>query len=230
MEQNKIRTYLLYAIGEIALVMIGILLALQVNNWNESRKAREMESSIIADIHEEFSKNSEQLNYIVTRHQKLLNSANWLLDNYPDYDVEVDSMLFHLEWANSAFTFNPSQSAVQAIINTSSFNLIGNNDLRQKLILWSDLYIDYYEDEEVSSEMLKEFLLPYMKENGDYSFLMQKNDLPKSIDLTPYQTLEFKNLLIIRVVAISIVLDSPEQELQRLKQVIQDILELTAQD
>lgn len=38
MEQNKVRTYLLYAIGEITLVMIGILLALQVNNWNEARK------------------------------------------------------------------------------------------------------------------------------------------------------------------------------------------------
>ena len=33
MEQNKVRSYVLYAIGEIALVMIGILLALQVNNW-----------------------------------------------------------------------------------------------------------------------------------------------------------------------------------------------------
>ena len=40
MEQNKISSYLFYAIGEIALVMIGILLALQVNNWNEQRKNR----------------------------------------------------------------------------------------------------------------------------------------------------------------------------------------------
>jgi len=38
MEQNKVRSYFLYAVGEIALVMIGILLALQVNNWNEQRR------------------------------------------------------------------------------------------------------------------------------------------------------------------------------------------------
>ena len=40
MEERKIRRYLLYALGEILLVMIGILLALQVNNWNEQRKAK----------------------------------------------------------------------------------------------------------------------------------------------------------------------------------------------
>lgn len=39
-KNNKVTAYLLYAIGEIILVMIGILLALQVNNWNESRKQK----------------------------------------------------------------------------------------------------------------------------------------------------------------------------------------------
>jgi hypothetical protein len=42
--------YLLYAIGEILLVMIGILLALQVNNWNEWRKARDFELKMLTEI------------------------------------------------------------------------------------------------------------------------------------------------------------------------------------
>ena len=41
--ENKFSKYLLYAIGEIALVMIGILLALQVNNWNEDQKIKRQE-------------------------------------------------------------------------------------------------------------------------------------------------------------------------------------------
>lgn len=40
-KKNKVSTYILYAIGEIVLVMIGILLALQVNNWNEDRIQRD---------------------------------------------------------------------------------------------------------------------------------------------------------------------------------------------
>lgn len=41
--ENKISKYLIYAIGEIALVMIGILLALQVNNWNEQAKSNQFQ-------------------------------------------------------------------------------------------------------------------------------------------------------------------------------------------
>lgn len=53
MEQNKVRTYLLYAFGEIALVMIGILLALQVNNWNEMRKDTDQLNAILLEVHED---------------------------------------------------------------------------------------------------------------------------------------------------------------------------------
>ena len=45
--ENKIGRYLIYAIGEIILVMIGILLALQVNNWNESKKDRNRKDEAI---------------------------------------------------------------------------------------------------------------------------------------------------------------------------------------
>ena len=45
LKNNKVTAYLLYAIGEIVLVMIGILLALQVNNWNEKRKQKTEKTS-----------------------------------------------------------------------------------------------------------------------------------------------------------------------------------------
>ena len=48
--KNKISNYLLYAVGEIALVMIGILLALQVNNWNEIRKTKKQLNSILKTV------------------------------------------------------------------------------------------------------------------------------------------------------------------------------------
>ncbi len=49
-EQNKVRNYILYAIGEIALVVIGILIALRVNNWYEIRKTITLEKSYLSDI------------------------------------------------------------------------------------------------------------------------------------------------------------------------------------
>ena len=51
--ENKVSKYLLYAIGEILLVMIGILLALQVNNWNDKRKTHSQENSYLLRLKSE---------------------------------------------------------------------------------------------------------------------------------------------------------------------------------
>ena len=53
MEQNKTGKYLKYAIGEIVLVMVGILLALQVNNWNEDRKEQSQQIILISQLLED---------------------------------------------------------------------------------------------------------------------------------------------------------------------------------
>ena len=47
---NRFGKYLLYAIGEIVLVVIGILLALQINTWNEERKFRAQQYSLLRDL------------------------------------------------------------------------------------------------------------------------------------------------------------------------------------
>ena len=50
MEKNKTGKYLKYAIGEIVLVVLGILIALQINNWNELNKERANEKIILNEI------------------------------------------------------------------------------------------------------------------------------------------------------------------------------------
>ena len=62
METGK---YLRYAVGEIVLVVIGILIALQVNNWNEYRKEKVEEKKILLSLHNEISNNLESLQVLV---------------------------------------------------------------------------------------------------------------------------------------------------------------------
>ena len=70
-DQNKTSKYFKYAIGEIVLVMVGILLALQVNNWNESRKEHILEKKIYSDLYNSLQTDSIQLVRILD----LLNSS-----------------------------------------------------------------------------------------------------------------------------------------------------------
>jgi len=58
MEQNKVRTYIFYALGEIFLVVIGIMIALQVNNWNQERLAIEQQTVLLANVLEALSADS----------------------------------------------------------------------------------------------------------------------------------------------------------------------------
>ena len=66
---GKVRTYVAYAVGEVALIMIGILLALQVSDWNQGRKDRAEETSILIRLNAEFEENQERLSIIETRWQ-----------------------------------------------------------------------------------------------------------------------------------------------------------------
>ena len=61
-DQGNLRKYLLYAIGEILLVMIGILLALQVNNWNTQNSAKKEEAQYLRALQDEFQNNLDEIN------------------------------------------------------------------------------------------------------------------------------------------------------------------------
>ncbi len=64
LSENKVGKYLLYAFGEIILVVIGILIALQINNWNESRKASIQEVNFLSDFFGDLKKDEGKLNYL----------------------------------------------------------------------------------------------------------------------------------------------------------------------
>ena len=62
MEKNKTSKYFKYAIGEIILVVIGILIALQINNWNEHKKLKVQEVEALTEIISDLTINNNQFN------------------------------------------------------------------------------------------------------------------------------------------------------------------------
>ena len=74
--QNKLSKYLLYAVGEIVLVIIGILIALQINNWNINVKNNNLKKEILKDVYYEFVIDRDKLNAITIKNQKCYKSRN----------------------------------------------------------------------------------------------------------------------------------------------------------
>jgi len=133
--EGKTTKYLKYAIGEIALVMIGILLALQVNNWNESRIDKNREKEIVKIIYDELDEN---LNYIETRRNVLVSkipqAADLLkLTGSNANPIPQDSLGKYTKNLFFMPSYTPYTVNLNRIINSEEFNLIRYDSLRTLL-------------------------------------------------------------------------------------------------
>ncbi|MBT8298076.1 MAG: hypothetical protein KJO52_07060 [Maribacter sp.] len=94
-DDNKPLKYMRYAIGEIVLVVIGILIALQINNWNEQRKDRITEQKILIALQEDLLVNIKRLNKDIILEQQTINQANKIikhLDERKPYNPSLDAI------------------------------------------------------------------------------------------------------------------------------------------
>jgi len=160
--ESKMGKYLQYALGEILLVMIGILLALQVSNWNQQRVAQDKEQLLLSALHEEFMENKTQLDTVVVYHGRALKATQYMISQFPidTGTINLDTLRKRTFYWGYRFTFNPSQGVIRSLVNTSSFDIISNEELRSLLVSWEDVLADYQEEEIVAAEAVRDKLGP----------------------------------------------------------------------
>ena len=129
--QNKLTRYLVYALGEILLVVIGILIALQVNNWNEERKRNSNFFATIEQIYNGLELESQELDYVIQNLSQQQDLAA-ILFNYPDSlpMEEVLATLFYLETGPKDFHSSIGFHFQRLIVNPEDKN---ENLLARKL-------------------------------------------------------------------------------------------------
>ncbi|MCK0180574.1 DUF6090 family protein [Flavobacteriaceae bacterium S0862] len=144
MKKNKTGKYFKYAIGEIILVMVGILLALQVNNWNEQRKMNSQEQELLDGLEVEFTINFNRLENVLQLHQNSIDSANKIMTYFNTDisdipEVKFDSLQFHIQ---NVWTFNPRKGLLNSVITSGQINLISNVELKNQLASFEDMVND----------------------------------------------------------------------------------------
>ncbi|MDU8886796.1 DUF6090 family protein [Yeosuana sp. MJ-SS3] len=155
LSENKFSKYLIYAIGEIILVMIGILLALQVNNWNEYRKQGQKEivnlKAIKNDLQHDL--NTEFIPGI-SYYSKKNKDLSRLRDFYLNKEIiPRDSLLkyFRNNWGEWHIILN--KGAFENLKSTG-IDIISNDSLRTKI---SSLYSNGYPEIENRVNIVKQF-------------------------------------------------------------------------
>jgi len=145
MEKNKTGKYIKYAIGEIILVVIGILIALQINNWNEFRKDRVQEQEVLEQLKEEHESNLKQLESKIKMRNIVIESSRKLLSYIDNPETAIsDSILYNLSRGGLRPTFDPIKND---LVSSNKLSLIQNNKLRKLLSQWESNYHQLNEEE-----------------------------------------------------------------------------------
>jgi len=136
METGKTGKYFKYAIGEIILVMVGILLALQVNNWNEIRKERAKELSYLERLKENLLVDKNQFESNVEFYNQVFDYGNSAISYSNGEDLgttsnwEVLVAFFH---ASQIWPIIPTASTYDELKSSGELSLIQSDDLRSNL-------------------------------------------------------------------------------------------------
>jgi hypothetical protein len=142
LSEYKFSKYLLYAVGEILLVVIGILIALQIDNWNENQKLINNEQQYLKDLKEEFTYNKKELQRVTHLNDNNIVNALELIDNLGSISPEMTENKFGALARGSLsyeIQFNPSQGVLNEIISSGNLSLISNKELKFSLSSWSGL-------------------------------------------------------------------------------------------
>lgn len=134
LSENKFSKYLLYAIGEIILVVIGILIALQINNWNENRKNRITEADYYCRILDDFKLNEkliDETTELTTHKIKLCKELILDLNTIPNNRSEL---LNKFVLALRQDVFVPSNIAFEDITSSGQLKLLTDLELKNRLI------------------------------------------------------------------------------------------------
>ncbi|WP_229736634.1 DUF6090 family protein [Bizionia arctica] len=145
--ENKTGKYLKYAIGEIVLVVIGILIALQINQWNENRKENNALKILTENLNSEFRKNLKELEIDLSRIKNKISASNTLLSYSGLKNVEVNNIIIDslIYYAISNPTWNPSSYVLNDIKNSGKLSTLKNENLKLLLYDWDRLYEDILE-------------------------------------------------------------------------------------
>jgi hypothetical protein len=167
LSEGRTSKYLKYALGEIILVVIGILIALSINNWNQNKEKTKQENQILNQLLIEYTNNLNQLNSKIDIRQEILKSS-FILLYYRKKDVniiEADSFNLRVSRMITRPTFDPELGVTNELNNSGRLYLLKNETLRNKITSFPSLLSEVQEEERVTFNHVENLLIPFIIEH-----------------------------------------------------------------
>ncbi|KRP07287.1 MAG: hypothetical protein ABR95_07660 [Sphingobacteriales bacterium BACL12 MAG-120813-bin55] len=181
LRENRFTRYALYAVGEILLVMIGILLALKVNDWRDYRNLRQKERKTLELLIRDLREDRNKLE-VFDRKLREQEQAVIMFMNCIENECNPDSVLTYAAQAIRGWNYRPTYPTYEGLKLSGALDIISSPDIRDQIIEYHDETIPYLEDLRAAYQLqghkLRDALEPYIghvytdddwKITGDFS-------------------------------------------------------------
>ena len=183
MSENKTSKYFKYAIGEIVLVVIGILIALKINNWNEDNKNRDQEKILLTSILTDLDADIKRINQELKAKKMIYNDYIICLDILANRKTATKEEFFnHFKSILEVGALNLNTTAFDNMKASSQLSLIKNNKLSDEIVQYYNTnYNNFYT---ALSDYTRNITAPYLL-NFDYipysyvSDILKKRGIPR---------------------------------------------------
>lgn len=172
MEKNKTGKYIKYAIGEIILVVIGILIALQINNWNENQKMLKQETTHLQNIKNDLKAQIKTLDYYIDFQNLIIEDSKAIINHYENNNgfYKMDSIYPMLNDLIVRITFINKNISLSEIINSAEINILNNKVLKRKLLEFNQSVLTFKNTTQNNNTNLIDLLIvPIITKNSDYA-------------------------------------------------------------
>jgi hypothetical protein len=216
-----------YAIGEIVLVVIGILIALSINNSNQERILRNEEETVLRSLKKDLILSIKNANNVIKEKRTIIEVDDYLLkytgpDPRWDSQVNFDSIMYYV--TVSGWMHFPAEGTLSDILNSGKLSLIKNDSIRY-LISTLPLQVQWTKEEEQNYRIdLHEYFLPYLSKNYPIRestkyrqlYKYKSSNLKSSkFKISPEKLLsdlEFENILAIQSIWVKFTIDMLETQ------------------
>lgn len=175
--ENKVAAYSRYALGEVFIVLIGVLLAFALNSWWNSVKEIHTRKIILTNLLNEMLYNRQKLQQTIRIDEFVLRNTEILekilQNSEPGKNIAIADTL--LSAFIVAATNNPSTGSLNSILTSGKIDHISNNDLITSIITWNNKFDDASEDEKTAFEFIENHFLPDLQEQVDISRILDNS-------------------------------------------------------
>ena len=177
LSEGKTGKYLKYAIGEIVLVVIGILIALGINNWNSERLLREAAHQNLKVLKINIDKDINQLQKSVSFMDSVISHVDKLNNTFQGNNTINEKTIFHLLELVIETNFDLKTNTLEALNQRGEFNAL-DDDIQQQITTYYSSLQKVIEREKISNDFIKMELQPYLLKYYSYALMNRANPWP----------------------------------------------------